>query len=112
MLGAPYDFDIAGVVDAKYAKPDGGLPIRRVTDRLFRGWCRSAAELQPTLDYFNEKKAEIYAVYDEVAALEPEQRMKTSEYFDKFYEIINDSGKIEKEMVKSCRDPATGLQRK
>ncbi len=111
VLSIPYDFDFTGIVNAEYAKPDGSLPIRRVRQRLFRGWCRSSGELQPTFDMFNAKKAEFYAVYDEVAAFDPEVKQETIEYLDEFYATINDPDEIEDEFEKKCRDPSTGRQR-
>jgi hypothetical protein len=37
----PYDFDYSGFVNAPYAIPYDYLPIKKVTDRLYRGICRS-----------------------------------------------------------------------
>jgi hypothetical protein len=111
VFSLPYDFDFTGIVNAKYAKPDGSLRIRKVRDRLNRGWCRAPGELQPTFDLFNAKKAEIYAVYDEVPELDPEVKQKTIEYLDEFYEIINDPKEIRDEFERKCRDPATGRQK-
>ena len=40
VTAVPYDFDFSGLVDADYAGPPPTLPIRTVTQRLFRGFCR------------------------------------------------------------------------
>jgi len=34
----PYDFDLAGLVNARYAKPDPSLRITKVSQRLYRGF--------------------------------------------------------------------------
>ncbi|MEM7282549.1 MAG: hypothetical protein AAF438_13075, partial [Pseudomonadota bacterium] len=36
---APYDFDLSGLVKARYAKPNPELPINRVTTRYYQGVC-------------------------------------------------------------------------
>lgn len=35
----PYDFDLAGLVNARYARPDPALRIKTVRQRLYRGLC-------------------------------------------------------------------------
>ena len=45
----PYDFDWSGAVDARYSFPDKSLSIRSVRERLWRGDCRTADELTPTM---------------------------------------------------------------
>ncbi len=62
----PYDFDLSGFIDARYAKPDASLPIRRVTTRLYRGYCVDGLDLQAAIDTILAKESEILA---EIAAL-------------------------------------------
>ncbi len=111
VFSIPYDFDFTGIVDAQYAKPPKEAGVRNVRDRINRGWCRDTAELQPTFDLFNSRKAEIYAVYDEVPALDPEVKQETIEYLDEFFAVINDPKEIRDEFEKRCRDPQTGRQK-
>ncbi len=106
-----FDFDFTGIVDAEYAEPPREVGVRKVRDRINRGWCRAPGELQPTFDLFNSKKAEIYAVYDELPALDPEVKQETIEYLDEFFAVINDPKEIRDEFEKKCRDPQTGRQR-
>jgi hypothetical protein len=106
-----YDFDFTGIVDAEYADPPKEVGVRKVRDRINRGWCRASGELQPTFDLFNSKKAEIYAVYDEVSALDPEVKQETIEYLDEFFAVINDPKEIRDEFERKCRDPQTGRQK-
>src|SRR4030095_10841978 len=60
----PYDFDLAGLVDTSYALVDKRLGITSVRDRLYRGPCRTEAELEPMLEKFRAKKSEAMALYD------------------------------------------------
>lgn len=58
----PYDFDLAGFVNARYAKPDPGLSIRRVTARLYRGYCLDGLDIAKSIEAIVASEAEILAV--------------------------------------------------
>ena len=45
----PYDFDLSGLVNFSYARPDPALNISRVTQRLYRGYCISTDALKDAL---------------------------------------------------------------
>lgn len=99
----PFDFDWSGVANAPYAKPDYRLKIRTVRERLYRGYCRPVEELEPVFALFNQKKDEIYALYQTQEGLTEETRRKALEYFDEFYKTINDPKAVEREFIRSCR---------
>jgi hypothetical protein len=104
----PFDFDFSGLVNARYATPDPTLSIRRVRQRLYRGFCldqmnRSEAEYDAIYDFFREKKAEIYEAWGSAEGLEKDRLEDTLEYFDDFYDTLSDPGKIESRMMRSCR---------
>jgi hypothetical protein len=103
----PYDFDWSGVVDARYAEPNPSLRIRTVRERLYRGLCRPGGEfgqlLGSVLQKFRDNKDAIYALFQNQEGLEQEYIDRTIEYFDEFYEIINDVEKANREIVGRCR---------
>jgi hypothetical protein len=99
----PFDFDWSGLIAAPYARPDPQLPIRKVRDRLFRGYCRTPEELAPVFAQFNAKKDDIYALYRNQAGLDEDYLEKTLKYFDEFYETINDPRKVDREFIRRCR---------
>jgi hypothetical protein len=104
----PFDFDFSGLVNARYATPDPSLEIRRVRERLFRGFCpesvnRSQSEYDAVYALFLEKKDEIYAMWRNLEGLEPDRLKDTLEYFDEFYETISDPRRIESRMMRHCR---------
>ncbi len=105
ILPVAYDFDYAGAVNAIYAVPDPSLPIRRVRERNFRGYCALSAEYPRLLPLFHEKKAAIYALYrDEIGRLLDERRVReTLEYFDEFYEMIATPESAERAFLRDCR---------
>jgi hypothetical protein len=98
----PYDFDQAGLIDTEYALPDERLGISTVTRRLYRGFCWQNDYLADTIARFNERRDAV------VAALLPEGLSKSKtrrarRYIDRFYEIINDPGELEKQLTNKCR---------
>lgn len=99
----PYDFDVTGLVNPRYAVPDPRLRIRNVRQRLYRGFCGSPAALQPVLARFNERRDAVYALYRETPGLREKTVEQTLQYFDKFYDVINDPKAVERELHRRCR---------
>ena len=105
-VAVPYDFDWSGVISAPYARPDARLPIKQVRERLFRGYCRTAEELGPVFQLFNEKKDAIYELYRNQEGLDPKTRDEALKYYDEFYQTINDPRAVNREFIRSCRQAA------
>lgn len=99
-----YDFDFSGAVNASYATTDPKLPIKRVRDRLYRGYCAFAAEQPGAMARFHEKKAAIYALYrDDVGKLlKPDIVKSTLEYYDEFYDDIKDPKQFNGRVFNAC----------
>lgn len=104
----PYDFDFSGLVNARYATPDPSLKIRRVRQRLFRGFCpdqvnRPQADYDAVVALFQEKKDQIYQAWKDLDGLEPDRLEENLEYLDEFYETISDPDLIQQRMMRDCR---------
>ena len=97
-----YDFDWSGIVNTGYARPDSRLPIRSVRQRLYRGGCLSEGHWKAVLTVFREQKAAIYALYEGLADLPPRYVGDTHRYLDDFYQVIDDPGKVSKELIRRC----------
>jgi hypothetical protein len=104
VVPVPFDFDWSGVVDAPYARPDARLGIRTVRQRRYWGACRPREALEAIFPLFRERRDEIYALYRDQEGLDPKFRDRTLEYFDGFYEIIDDDGRVRREMEALCRE--------
>ena len=103
VLPVPYDFDWSGVIYTPYAEPNPMLGIRNVRERRYWGVCRPVSEFPPIFALFNEKREVMYDLWRNQEGLEEKKLRESLEYFDKFYEIINDSRKAEREIVRRCR---------
>lgn len=100
-----YDFDFSGAVNARYAVVDPSLPIHRVRDRLYRGYCMASNDVfPPVFDLFRAKKDSIYALYsDSIGRLLDADRAKDAlDYFNEFYETINRPNEAKRQIVDRC----------
>jgi len=100
----PYDFDWTGAVNPPYAFPNPSLGIRRVEERLYRGFCTTPDALERAIRLFGEKKEQIYGLYrDDIGKLMPPDRVKRIlDYYDDFYRTIGDPKRIRRDIVGTC----------
>jgi hypothetical protein len=97
-----YDWDFTGLVQTRYAVPDYRLPIRTVRQRLYRGVCPSEPDLTKAIALFNEKRAAILAVYDEVPGFQPSLARDARAYIEEFFRTINDPRRVRREIIGEC----------
>jgi len=102
LFPVPYDYDWSGVIYPPYAVPDSRLGIRTVRERLYRGYCRTAAELAPHFAVFNAVKDSIYALYRGQEGLEQGRVEEALKYYDEFYRTINDPRRVKRAFIDSC----------
>ncbi len=102
IIAIPYDFDQAGFVDAPYASPNENLRIRTVRQRLYRGRCNNNHHIAASVDRFRDNRDAIYALVNEQEGLEPRVHKSLIRFVDKFYEVLNDPKKLEKQITKKC----------
>lgn len=98
----PYDFDQAGLINTPYAVPHDKLPIRRVSQRLFRGRCEYFEHLDNTIALFNDKRADIEAALAS-GGISGKALERQTDYVAKFYEIVNDPVQRKKYIEDRCR---------
>ena len=100
----PYDFDQAGVIDTEYALPHDQLPIRSVTDRLYRGLCWQNESLTQSIALFNEHRSDITDALLPTG-LASRNRSKALRFIDRFYDIVNDPKDLDNKILERCRGP-------
>ena len=99
----PYDFDSSGLVDTHYAAPARGLPIRSVTTRLYRGYCRQNSMLEDARKRFIEQEAAILAVISDEPRLHSNTKKKATKYIGRFYKTIKNPDDFERLVIEKCR---------
>lgn len=97
-----YDFDYAGLVDAHYAVPDRRLPISSVRERLYRGPCRTAGQLEPFLATFRNKRPDLFALVDSIPGMTAQRKKAAKDYFDEFYRVIGNPGRVKRFLIDPC----------
>jgi len=103
VIPVSYDFDSAGLVDAEYAAPPDGLPISRVTQRLYRGYCIHNDELEAARQQTLNEESAILALISNESRLTDRSKKKALKFMDKYFEIAKDPGEFKKEVLDECR---------
>ena len=98
----PYDFDLAGLVNARYAKPDPSVGIERVTQRRYRGLCISDDVLKKALQKFKVRKDAILNVIHELPGLSDKDIRDKSKYLNRFFEQADDEDKLLRSFRRRC----------
>jgi len=101
-LPVPYDFDLAGAVNARYARPAPDLEIHYVTERLYRGFCGPPEDVEAVLPRFLEQREAIYQMYRTQVGLSDEERQRILDFYDDFYDVISDPGLVTSELMGRC----------
>lgn len=102
LIPIPYDFDYSGLVNAHYAIPDEKLNIVKVTERFYRGLCRSDYLYDVILDIYREKKDEIYALIESFKYIDQKTRKEVLNFLDEFYDEIEDPDFVIKKIRTTC----------
>ncbi len=103
LIPVPYDFDWSSLVDAPYAIPNAKLDIQSIHDRLYRGYQRTAEELEYIFKEFRMKKELLYDLYTNCPYLDDKEKERALNYFDEFYEIIDNPKSIKSEFIDGAR---------
>ena len=100
----PYDFDLAGLVDARYAKPDPSIGIISVRVRRYRGYCVQGLQLNGVFAGLVEQKGEIMELVESVPGITDKSRRKRTKYLEKFFRLADDADELADKLEKRCID--------
>lgn len=103
LVAVPYDFDSAGMIDASYAAPHPVLPIRSVTQRVYRGFCIHDGALEPMRAEFLARREAVLALVHAEPRLSAARRGRTLRYFNAFFDILGDDKRFDREFRAKCR---------
>ena len=98
----PYDFDLSGIVNTPYAKPDPSLGIDRVTRRLYRGYCVSPEALSAALDRIVSLREQILAVPNSVAGLTERESGRAEDYLQDFFDSAENRDRLLSRFEQRC----------
>lgn len=103
IVPVPYDFDFSGFVNAPYANPPESIPVQNVRARYYRGLCRYNEQAPIAAQRFRDRREAILAVIDGELRLTDDQRRNARRYVEDFFEVINDSGRFQNQIIERCR---------
>lgn len=102
VLFMPYDFDLAGLVNSRYAYPDPSLGIDKVTQRLYRGLCIDSDMLKAALQRINAHRSEILLVPQSVPGLSENNISGATKFLNGFFEQAENQEKLLRSFEKHC----------
>jgi hypothetical protein len=103
VVPVPYDFDFSGFVDSPYAGPPPSIPIDRLTQRWYRGYCPNSVEVPAVVAEFQAHRAEMMALLNNEPRLNAAFRGKATKFLEGFFTLLDDPGRVQSQIVKHCR---------
>ncbi len=103
VYAVPYDFDFAGLINARYAQVAEAIGTRTVRQRMYRGVCHQDEILQGSIEKYIEAKETIYELFEGVDGLEDRQVDQVTDYLDDFYKTITDPSRVRRNIARQCR---------
>lgn len=98
----PYDFDSNGLVNPEYAAPPEKLPIKDVRQRYFRGRCKPVEYWHKNISHIKSRQNEIMSIFQNSTELNSRYKSKTIRYLQKYFDILNDPKRIERDIIGRC----------
>jgi len=102
LLAIPFDFDMSGFVYTPYARPHHELGIDNVRQRLYQGFCENNRYVEASVAEFLQARDALYALIANQQALEESVRVRLASYMDEFYETVDDSQGVKREILDRC----------
>jgi len=102
-IPVPFDFDMSGLVNARYASPPSQIPIRDVRQRYYYGLCQPADVLDQAIAHMQSKRGEIMALYRNAELLSNKNKQDSLDYVESFYDILDSPKRVDLEIVARCR---------
>ena len=104
LFAIPYDFDMSGIVNARYAKPPEQAGTTQVTTRVYRGYCRSDIEdVAAAVDDIVALRDEIMAEVEAAPIVDSEEMEERKRYVSRFFEeATDDRDRLIKRFERDC----------
>lgn len=103
LIPIAYDFDSSGIINAPYATVPSSVPITRVTQRYFTGWCKQEQRYREAISRLNTVREEADAIFSDSELLSGKYRKNAVEYLERSYKLINDEDFVQEMILGRCR---------
>ena len=98
----PYDFDLSGLVNARYAKPDPSLRTKRVTQRRYRGYCMPGEAVREGLRLVLDHHDDIIRVIGELPLLSEKEIESRTRFVEGFFKAAANEDKLLRRFKSRC----------
>lgn len=98
----PYDFDLSGLVNARYAHPDPSIGIRNVRQRRYRGYCVPQEALMSAIRSIKDLSSDILQVSAEVPGASAKDVAESFKYLERFFSSAENEEKLLKSFERRC----------
>ena len=100
----PYDFDLSGLVNASYAKPDPSLGLRNVRTRRYRGFCTDTDVVRSAVRRVSSLREEIFDLARSIPGLSEKEVEGSVDYLQGFFVKAAKEDKLLKSFARRCID--------
>ena len=98
----PYDFDMTGIVNARYAKPRPEMRLRSVRQRRYRGFCMDPGPLRAAIERVNARRDAIFELVRNTPGLTGKAAEKAVDYVAGYYDEASDPDRLLTLFEKDC----------
>lgn len=98
----PYDFDLSGLENAPYAKPDPSIGNRNVRERRYRGYCIEDGAVTDAINVFVERESDILDVLPQVPGLPQKNVDAGNKYLAGFFKRAKNAEKLGRSFERKC----------
>lgn len=103
-IPVPYDFDMAGVVNAPYATVDPKWEIKSVRERVYKGYCRNDKIAEHVRQEYLGREQQIFQIIDHhQQLLGPKETESLKKYLGEFFTILKSDQQYDEKILKKCR---------
>ncbi len=99
-----YDFDSSGILAARYAAPNPSLKIKKVTDRIYRGYCFQNEHLDGARTKILGKEAEWMNLINNDPVLGKGYKKKMTKFLNRSNRLIERNATWNSKVVSQCRE--------
>lgn len=101
--GVPYDFDLSGLVNVEYSKPEG-VPDEMLSDkRVYMGICYTENEFNEVFEFYRKLRPVFESIIDKQQLLSKSDRNYIIGYISHFYKVIESNKLIKQEFLDKCQ---------
>ena len=98
-----YDLDMSGLVNAYYASPAPGVPVKKVKHRYYRGFCQPDTDWDALFAKFSGLEKPIMKMLVTSPGLGRGDRRESGAYLDSFFETLDSFESRNTRIVNNCK---------